>query len=121
MAFVSFIRAYKEHQANFIFDLAQLDVGALANQFGLPVLPKMPELKSLNVSNFQKLDIELDQIKYLNKDKEVKRGKEKVKAVKVKKEAWSANKEKQKRKQKRRETKMKKVLAKESANSEQSQ
>ncbi len=31
-AYVSYVRAYKEHQCSFIFQLKQLDYGALANQ-----------------------------------------------------------------------------------------
>ena len=44
-AFVSYIRAYKEHQCKFIFRLADLDLTQLATAFGLLQLPKMPELK----------------------------------------------------------------------------
>ena len=44
-AFVSYIRAYKEHQCKFIFRLADMDLALLATAFGLLQLPKMPELK----------------------------------------------------------------------------
>lgn len=44
-AFVSFVRAYKEHQCQFIFRFAALDLGALANTFSLIRLPRIPELK----------------------------------------------------------------------------
>lgn len=44
-AFVSHIRAYKEHQCRFIFRLADMDLAQLATAFGLLQLPKMPELK----------------------------------------------------------------------------
>jgi ATP-dependent RNA helicase DDX55/SPB4 len=46
LAFVSFIRAYKEHQCSYIFQLKQLDLGRLALGFGLLHLPAMPEIKS---------------------------------------------------------------------------
>lgn len=44
-AFVSYIRAYKEHQCKFIFRLADMNLALLATAFGLLQLPKMPELK----------------------------------------------------------------------------
>ena len=43
-AFVSFIRAYKEHQCKFIFRLADMDLAQLATALGLLQLPKMPEV-----------------------------------------------------------------------------
>ncbi|RKO96945.1 P-loop containing nucleoside triphosphate hydrolase protein, partial [Caulochytrium protostelioides] len=42
-ALVSWTRAYKEHQATFIFRLKNIHVGTLARGFGLIRLPKMPE------------------------------------------------------------------------------
>ena len=44
-AFVSFVRAYKEHQCKFIFRLADLDLAQLATALGLLRLPKMPEMR----------------------------------------------------------------------------
>lgn len=54
-AFVSHIRAYKEHQCRFIFRLADMDLAQLATAFGLLQLPKMPELKKARqrVQSFQ--------------------------------------------------------------------
>ncbi|KAG5175672.1 P-loop containing nucleoside triphosphate hydrolase protein, partial [Tribonema minus] len=46
-AFVAFVRAYKEHQCQFIFRFAALDLGAMATGFALLRLPKMAELKAL--------------------------------------------------------------------------
>ncbi len=51
-AFVSWLRSYKEHQASFIFQLKQLDMASVCRSFGLLVLPKVPELKSLDLSGF---------------------------------------------------------------------
>jgi ATP-dependent RNA helicase DDX55/SPB4 len=49
LAFVSFVRGYKEHELKFIFSQRALfaDFKALAVAFGLLSLPKMPELKRL--------------------------------------------------------------------------
>lgn len=44
-AFVSYIRAYKEHHCKYIFQLDNLQIGHLASSFALLRLPKMRELK----------------------------------------------------------------------------
>jgi ATP-dependent RNA helicase DDX55/SPB4 len=44
-AFVSYVRAYKEHQCGFIFRLEELPLGALAASLALLRLPFMPEVK----------------------------------------------------------------------------
>ncbi|CAN1816319.1 DEAD-box ATP-dependent RNA helicase 18, partial [Linum perenne] len=44
-AFVSFIRAYKEHSCNYIFRWKELEIGKLGMGFGLLQLPAMPEVK----------------------------------------------------------------------------
>ena len=44
-AFVSYVRAYSEHQCNYIFKLDDLDLGALASAMALLRLPKLRELK----------------------------------------------------------------------------
>jgi ATP-dependent RNA helicase DDX55/SPB4 len=46
LAFVSFVRAYKEHQCSYIFQTKELNFGQLANMFALLHLPAMPEIKS---------------------------------------------------------------------------
>jgi hypothetical protein len=48
-AFVSFVRAYNEHHCNFIFRLAQLDLGKLATGMALLYLPIMSELKGKHI------------------------------------------------------------------------
>jgi len=44
-AFISYIRAYKEHHCSYIFRIQDLDIAALARSFGLLRLPRMPEIK----------------------------------------------------------------------------
>lgn len=44
-AFVSYVRAYKEHHCKFIFRITDLDLAQLGTAFGLLRLPKMPELR----------------------------------------------------------------------------
>lgn len=44
-AFVSWVRAYRKHQASSIFRVEELEWGDLAKGWGLLKLPRMPELK----------------------------------------------------------------------------
>lgn len=44
-AFVSYIRAYKEHLCKYIFRLSDLQLGWLASSFSIVRLPKMKEIK----------------------------------------------------------------------------
>ncbi|KAI3906590.1 hypothetical protein MKW98_009498 [Papaver atlanticum] len=77
-AFVSFIRAYKEHHLHFIFKWKELEVGKLAMGFGLLYLPKMSELKnrSLVTHGFVPAeDVNLAEIKYKDKSREKQRQK----------------------------------------------
>lgn len=51
-AFMSFLRAYKEHQCSYIFRFDRLDIGAVANCYALLRLPKIKETKDLKKINF---------------------------------------------------------------------
>jgi len=82
LAFISYVRAYQEHQLTYIFRPGKLDLGRLACGFALLQLPRMPELKSAKTtasfsSPFPDLDL-ATAVKYKNKDKEKKR-QEKIK------------------------------------------
>lgn len=46
-AFMSFIRAYKEHLCSYIFRLEHLDIGSLARSYGLLRLPKIAETRGV--------------------------------------------------------------------------
>ena len=90
-AFVSYVRAYKEHHCRFIFMFKELDLGRLATAFGLLRLPKMPELTKADVSNFdiassspplEFKDVDVDAIRYKDKARE----KQRQKLLKAKKE-----------------------------------
>ena len=79
-AFVSYIRAYIEHHAQFIFVLKELDVGRVANAFGLLRLPKMKELKKLKKEKLQAFvpsDIDPNTVPYADAAKEKARLREK--------------------------------------------
>ncbi|CAM9713132.1 unnamed protein product, partial [Chrysoparadoxa australica] len=73
-AFVSFVRAYKEHQCQFIFRFDALDLGALARSFALLRLPKMAELADKNL-DFENDEIDTRSIKFKDKARQKARQK----------------------------------------------
>jgi len=76
LAFVSFIRAYKEHLCNYIFRLKKLDLGNAANGFGLLTLPRMPELSDPNTTiNFVYANVDIEKVPYKDKKREQTRKK----------------------------------------------
>ncbi|KAL6126792.1 hypothetical protein ACLB2K_074837 [Fragaria x ananassa] len=77
-AFVSYIRAYKEHHCSYIFRWKELEIGKLGMGFGLLQLPAMPEVKhnTLSSEGFTPVaDINLEEIKYKDKSCEKQRRK----------------------------------------------
>ena len=78
--FVSFIQYYAKHECQVIFRLkgfinfllkrfhdffdSDLDFGALATGFALLRMPKMPELRKVEVKGFEPVDIDINTIKY---------------------------------------------------------
>ncbi|KAJ8764122.1 hypothetical protein K2173_005028 [Erythroxylum novogranatense] len=85
-AFVSFVRAYKEHHCSYIFRWKELEIGKLGMGYGLLQLPAMPEVKhhSLSTEGFVPVeDINLEDIKYKDKSRE----KQRKKNLQAKKEA----------------------------------
>ncbi|WCJ19947.1 DEAD-box ATP-dependent RNA helicase 18 [Euphorbia peplus] len=85
-AFVSFIRAYKEHHCSYIFRWKELEVGKLGMGYGLLQLPSMSELKNHSLSNVgftPAEDVKVEDIKFKDKSRE----KQRKKNLKIKKEA----------------------------------
>lgn len=115
-AYVSFVRAYSKHECNVIFNVNELDLGGLANSFGLLHLPSMPELRKTTIVNFEPVEMDYQTIKFKDKLREKARQKRlengipknKKKTKNEKNEAWSKKKEKNKKKLKRKEEKEKK-------------
>ena len=103
-AFVSWVRSYSKHQASSIFRVSDLDWNELGRAWGLLKLPKMPELKGLDIDRMLGLEIDWDGLAYKDKQRErqrlldleeyrdngpkVKEGRKRTTS-----EAWSANKE----------------------------
>lgn len=103
-AFVSYIRAYKEHQCSYILRWKELEIGKLGMGYGLLQLPSVPDVKhhSLSTKGFIAVeDINLEEIKYKDKSREKQRKKnlqakkaaiaqqEEQKTLRLKKEANS--------------------------------
>ncbi|OEH75710.1 dead deah box helicase domain-containing protein [Cyclospora cayetanensis] len=57
-AFVSFIRAYKEHQLSFLLPFAQLNLGRLGMSMRLLRLPRMREIVGKSLKDFVQSDID---------------------------------------------------------------
>ncbi len=75
-AFVTYIRAYTEHQCQYIFRLKELDVGELANFFCLLRLPKMKEIKKIPRAlqdTFVGSSVDPSTVPYLEKQREKQR------------------------------------------------
>eukprot|EP00051_Salpingoeca_urceolata_P019434 m.283938 g.283938 ORF g.283938 m.283938 type:complete len:541 (+) comp19421_c0_seq11:2085-3707(+) len=117
LAFVSFIRSYKEHKCSYIFQFKDLNLGRLAMAFGLLHLPSMPELRSPKyVQDFVASDIDPQSIGYKDKAREkqrqIKLRKEQLAPPKVRQPKsttnlpWSVQVEQKARKQKRKLRKM---------------
>jgi len=75
-AFVSFIRAYQEHKLRFIFNMKELDIGRVAQSFGVLRIPRVKEILGKKIENFQQSQIAPDDVKFSDPKKEEERQKE---------------------------------------------
>lgn len=98
-AFVAYVRAYKEHQCGFIFQLEQLDLGELARCLAVLRLPKLKELgahrkKKKGSSGWVEwsplVDVEIDSIRYKDKQREKQRQQNKLQKAAAEEEARDA-------------------------------
>ncbi|KRT80004.1 helicase, partial [Oryctes borbonicus] len=70
-AFVSHIRAYSKHECSLLLRIKDLSIGAMAVTYGLLQLPKMPEVKNRDVSEFPIIEnFDCNSIPYKDKNKE---------------------------------------------------
>eukprot|EP00928_Gymnodinium_smaydae_P070358 TRINITY_DN54204_c0_g1_i1.p1 TRINITY_DN54204_c0_g1~~TRINITY_DN54204_c0_g1_i1.p1 ORF type:complete len:700 (-),score=166.91 TRINITY_DN54204_c0_g1_i1:52-2151(-) len=72
-AFVSFIRAYQEHQLPYIFPLKQLDFGSLGTGFCLLRLPRMKEILGKHIKGFKNSVIRPIDVPFRDKKQEKQR------------------------------------------------
>ncbi|KAL4544588.1 hypothetical protein Ndes2526B_g00544 [Nannochloris sp. 'desiccata'] len=79
-AFVSYIRAYKEHHCKYIFRLEDVPLGRLAASFALLKLPRMPEAKKASrlaaageLEGFVQSEIDPESVRFKDKVREKQR------------------------------------------------
>ncbi|KAF9221989.1 DEAD-domain-containing protein [Gyrodon lividus] len=77
--FVSFVRAYSKHEASYIFRMKDLDLVGVAKSFGLLRLPRMPELKDVDKTEWEDTQVDWDAYGYADKAQEAKRLQERPK------------------------------------------
>lgn len=92
-AFVSYIRAYKEHVCKYIFQFSELEMGWLASSLGALRLPKMKEIKKAarllkqgKLDGFVESSVDIDAIPF----KDPKREKQRTEGQEKKKQAAKA-------------------------------
>lgn len=92
-AFVSYIRAYKEHVCKYIFQFSELEMGWLASSLGALRLPKMKEIKKAarllkqgKLDGFVESSVDIDAIPF----KDPKREKQRIEGQEKKKQAAKA-------------------------------
>jgi ATP-dependent RNA helicase DDX55/SPB4 len=71
-AYVSYIRAYREHQCSFIFVFDQLPFAEVAKGFGLLFMPRLPDLKHYKIE-YDNAMIDASKIPYKDKAREKQR------------------------------------------------
>jgi ATP-dependent RNA helicase DDX55/SPB4 len=69
-AFISFLRAYKEHLCSYIFRLEQLDIGSVARAYALVKLPKISETVNKKIDFQELVGVNTSTIPYRHKEKE---------------------------------------------------
>jgi len=71
--FVSFVRAYQEHKLKFIFNIKELDLGKVAQSFGVLRIPRVKEILGKKIENFDQSTICPDDVKFSDPKKEEQR------------------------------------------------
>lgn len=74
-AFVSYVQSYAKHECNLIFRVKDLDFSTLARGFALLKMPRMPELRGKDFSDFVFAAVDTYSIPYKDKNREKQRQK----------------------------------------------
>ena len=69
-AFVSFVRAYQEHKLKFIFSWKEVDVGLIAQSFGVLRIPRVKEILGKKIENFERSEVAPDTVAFEDAKKE---------------------------------------------------
>lgn len=72
-AFLSFVRAYQEHQLPFLFPFKDLDLGNLATGYALLRLPRIKEILGKQVKGFQQSQVDPASVPFKSKKQEKQR------------------------------------------------
>lgn len=72
-AFVSFVRAYQEHKLKFIFSWKEVDVGLIAQSFGVLRIPRVKEILGKKIENFERSEVAPDDVAFEDTKKEAAR------------------------------------------------
>lgn len=75
-AFVSFVRAYQEHKLKIIFSWKEVDVGQIAQSFGVLRIPRVKEILGKRIENFENSEIAPDDVKFADLKREEARQEE---------------------------------------------
>merc|ERR1719188_910406 len=87
-AFVSFVRAYQEHQLGYVFPFRALDLGALATGFCLLRLPRIKEILGRKIKGFTQSQVDPASVPFTAKAQERQR---QVKLQKAREEKQAAD------------------------------
>ncbi|KAF5290080.1 hypothetical protein FQA39_LY14861 [Lamprigera yunnana] len=72
--FVSHIRSYSKHECSLLLRVKELPLAAMAASYGLLQLPKMPEMKKVDVSEFPVVEnFDINKVAYKSKVREQQR------------------------------------------------
>ena len=69
-AFVSFVRAYQEHKLKFVFNARELDLGLVAQSFGVLRLPRVKEILGKPILNFTNSAVAPEDVPFPDPEKE---------------------------------------------------
>jgi ATP-dependent RNA helicase DDX55/SPB4 len=72
-AFVSFVRAYQEHQLRYIFNLKELSLGDVALSFSCLQVPRVKEILGKKIEGWVPSEVKSESVPFLDKAKEAKR------------------------------------------------
>ena len=68
--FISYVRSYKEHDLQYIFEFKNLDIGNVANSYFLFRLPRIKEILGKKIQNFVQSDQDINSVEFQDKNQE---------------------------------------------------
>ena len=76
--FVSFVRAYQEHKLKYIFSWKEVEIGHIAQSFGVLRIPRVKEILGKKIDHFERSEVCPDSVKFADSKKEQLRHEELV-------------------------------------------